>query len=238
MATSDGTTDNSQASGLADRQRTPIELPDWTPPAVVTQARRIEARNLPDSQWVILHRLATDPRMQNVWRELTRHDRQNGQFLHPAKGQEAQADALGRLFFFSFSAARDEIGVSKPGDDAPLREALLKRIATLREIADELTTPELSGPRAHWAAAFRYFAEWLEGGFLTLRPPNDPLMVKKHRGDPVDRGVQILLGAQLEDTFGKRLDGTAATIAAVALGKTKLSPRVARSAFSGRKTTQ
>ena len=63
------------------------------------------------------------------------------------------------------------------------------------------------------------------------------MLVKKVRGDPVARGVQILTATKLEKLFGKRLDGTAATLASVALG-VKASARASRSALSKTKPSK
>ena len=63
---------------------------------------------------------------------------------------------------------------------------------------------------------------------------SDPLTIQNDRGDPVVRGVPIVIAAWLSETFGTRLDGTAATLGAVALDQ-KTSERATRSAFSGPK---
>ena len=57
------------------------------------------------------------------------------------------------------------------------------------------------------------------------RRRDDPLIVDRNRGDPIVRGVQIIIGVKLEEQFADRLDGTGATLASVALG-TETSPRV------------
>ena len=49
-----------------------------------------------------------------------------------------------------------------------------------------------------------------------------------------DWGVQIIIAAWLKETFGKRLDRTAATLAAVALDQ-QTSETSSRTAFSSRK---
>jgi hypothetical protein len=74
-------------------------------------------------------------------------------------------------------------------------------------------------------------ADWLENTTRALRRPNDPLMVAKHRDDPIQRGVHISIANKLNYTFGRRLDRTAATLASVALG-VKIGVRPARSALS------
>ena len=239
--------DDSERSCTSDKAREPLTLPDWLPPAVAMQVRRIEARCLPADQQAILQRLATDARMRNVWRELSRRKRPSGDFFTPANPRldkptltldEAQAEALGELFHFAFCAARDGVPVSKPNETEDAKAKLLQNARMLREIADDLTATNSADPLAAVDAdALRRVAVWQEVGTAALRPPSDPLMIQNERDDRVVGGVQILVGAQLRDTFGKPLDGTAATLAGVALGK-RTSERATRSAFSRRKSAK
>src|SRR5664279_735416 len=140
--------DDSERSCTSDKARKSLTLPDWVPPAVAKQARRIEARCLPADQQAILQRLATDARMRNVWRELSRRKRPSGDFFTPSNPRldkptltldEAQAEALGELFHFSFCAARDGVPLSKPNETADAKAKLLQNARMLREIADDLT---------------------------------------------------------------------------------------------------
>jgi hypothetical protein len=226
----------------------PITLPDWLPTSVARQARLIEARCLSAKQRAILRRLATDPRMRGVWGQLTCRERQGGGFLHPAQFKvvrcleksvftkdQIQQEALSELLDCVFTAANDEVQVSKPGDGAYLKAKLLEKARMLREIADDMTAINSAYPLAAAdAAALRRVAGWHEDGAARLRPPSDPLTIRHDRGDRVVRGVQIIIAAWLRENFRKSLDGTAATLASVALGK-KASPRVTRSAFSSQK---
>jgi hypothetical protein len=199
---------------------------------------------LPDDQRVILLRLATDARMRGVWMELSRRKRPGDAFFNPAKRpldrpastqDEAQAEALGELFHFAFCAARDRVPVSKPEESAPGKAKLLQNARMLREIAEDLAATNSADPLASADAdALRRVAGWQEAGAAAFRPLSDPLTIQNDRGDRVVRGVQILIAARLRETFGKPLDGTAATLAGVALGQ-KTSERVTRTAFSRRK---
>jgi hypothetical protein len=102
----------------------PMVLPDWVPPAVKDTATRFTAHYLnSEIELAILRRLATDPRMKQVWTELTRRDRKTGQFFHPVTRsgsldnrtqEQTQSDEMGRLFHFAFCAARDRVTVTKP----------------------------------------------------------------------------------------------------------------------------
>jgi hypothetical protein len=193
-------------SSTSDGGREPIMLPEWLPPAAAVQARAIEARGLPAEQWAILRRLATDVRMRSVWTELTRRKRPSGSYLYPAKQppygpavtqEEAQAWALGYLFFCVFHAASDRMEVSKVDEVAPLKAKFLERARVLRESADDLIPPKsnpfLAAYVAANAGALRQVAGWFEDAASTrLRQPGDPLIIQNDRGDRVVRGVQIL----------------------------------------------
>ena len=191
-------------------------------------------------EWTILKRLSTDERMRAAWTELTRFDRKTGAFVHPAfKRRESsiedqndiQHEALGLIYLFAFRAAADHVPVTKFAEQGPLRLLAEQRARTLNEIAEDL---EPIGPQVlAEVAALRRVAAWQEQIAEALRPQNDPLTISNDRGDRIERGVQIVLAAQLQETFGKHLHGTAARLATVALGLDRLlKARASRSAFS------
>jgi hypothetical protein len=234
---------------LIEEASEPMALPDWMPPAVQSAACWFALHCLNNQhELAILRRLSIDPRMERVWTELTRRDRKTGEFFHPVRRSgslvnrtqdQAQHDEMARLFHFAFRATRDRMAVTKPSDIAPPLDLYAQRARVLRDIADDLDAINSADPRVSAdAATLRRVAAWQDQAIAAMRPPTDPMTIKNHRGDPVARGVQILIAAHLEDVFTKRLDGTAATLAAVALGLELTSPRVSRSAFSGRKPSQ
>jgi hypothetical protein len=251
--------------GPSGESRDAIRVPDWTPPAVAKHVRRLEKLALPDDQWEVVRRLATDNRMQTVWKSLLRQ-RQSGDGYYYAATQraymdktwtqeQAQAYALRMVFQFAFEAARDQTTVTKPEEMRAKEQSLVDRIRTLREIADELAPqhPVTSTLGTDVTAAYYIttgssvnpdvfaldrVADWLEHRLSELRQPNDPLSVANSRGDPITRGVQIRCALNNIKFFGARLDGTAATLAAVALGKDEPSPRASRSALSRSKSAK
>jgi hypothetical protein len=93
---------------------------------------------------------------------------------------------------------------------------------------DDPATPALS---SRDLLALLRVAKWLEHLKSGLRRPDDPLTVDRHRGDPIVRGVQIMIGVKLAEQFGERLDGTAATLTRVALDA-ETTPRTSRSALT------
>lgn len=226
----------------------PVRLPAWMPIDVAWIVTRLAAQPLPSDQADTLIRLATDPRMRNVWKELTRRDRSSGGYVHPARPpahspvrgpDQAQATALAETLHFAFAAVRDQVRVTKAEEIGMKRSELLREAAGLRALARELRSSVYfydAQQRADADGLCRV-AQWREEQAAAARPPHDPMVVQNHRGDPVVRGVQVMIAAFLLDRFGDRLDGTAATLAAVGLGLNRLSERVSRSAFSGRKPT-
>ena len=211
-----------ESSSTSSVTRKPITLPDWVPNAVVKQVRRIEAQPLSAEQQAMLLRLATDTRMRSVWTELTRRKRPSGHFLHPAKRpsnrptltqDNAQDDELAFLFFFVLCAARDQVPAWKAEELTAKKSETIQRARVLRELADELSTDPFysTEPLAVAdAAVLLRVARWLETLVATARPTSDPLIIEKDRGNRRMRALQILCAAQLMDTFGNRLDGTAA----------------------------
>src|SRR5205814_2964096 len=69
-----------------------LELPDWLPASVGECARRLwialDRQTAASEVGMLLHRLASDPRMRKVWNELQKRKRENYQptenFVHPA----------------------------------------------------------------------------------------------------------------------------------------------------------
>ena len=191
--------------------------------------------------------------MEPVYHEFLRRDRETGIFLHPAKRQgdgqadeETQVVALGEILKVTISAASDRISVSKIAQIAEAKQRwggnakLLRDLAHDMELAAELGMLGINDPLSRWLAvrdldAVRRVANLLDHLGSALRQQGDPLIVERHRGDPIVRGVQILVGSQIEEQFGKRLDGTAAALTGVALD-VKTSPRASRSALTSKQS--
>jgi hypothetical protein len=228
-----------------------ISLPPWVPQGVRKLIQEAVKAELPPEHRSIIERLATDKRMQFVWSEFLRRDRRSGQFVHPAvafKGKrfpsidDRQHSAVGEVFHFVFTAARDKMMVTKLEEVLRNKEHLLENANRLLMLANDLELAQSRGmlgvadPQSRKIAnrdivALRHVAGWLEGLTRASRRPDDPLIVKKLRGDPIVKGVQILTAMKLKELFGNRLDGTAATLASVAVG-VKSSARASRSALT------
>jgi hypothetical protein len=229
-----------------------ISVAPWAPELIRDLVWELEQTDLADGQRATLDRMASDPRMEHVWRLLLSRDRQSGEFAYPALrrddrpllvGDGLQFSAIREIFFFVFTARRDEMKASKIEEVFQNKTYLLENVARLRTLADDLDlarTREMFGMvdanskalAGQDIEALRHVANWLEHLTSAMRGPDDPLIVQKHRGDPLERGIKILTATKLKELFGERLDGTAATLTSVALGIKTSSARASRSALS------
>jgi hypothetical protein len=231
-----------------------LELPEWTPEPVkpILEGLHQHPRTFGPRR-AVLERLLTDPRMRVVYDEFLRRDRKTGNFFNSARSssegrsaEEAQLAAIREILQLVLSAAGDKIAVSKIEEieAAKLRwQDDAKRLRLLGhdiELAAELGMLGIDDPESRSQASqdiqlVRRLATWLEHLTSTMRQPDDPLIVERHRGDPIVRGVQIMISVKLKETFGERFDGIAAILTSVALGA-ETSPRVSRSALAGKST--
>jgi hypothetical protein len=230
-----------------------ITLPDWTPTFVRPLLKQLDLNPACKGQRrIAFERLVNDKRMHAVYDQFSRRDRKSDTFLYPAKKrahkqtfEQAQLAALRQVLQVTISAAGDRVSVSKLEqlDDARERwgelASQLRALARDLDLAIDLGQLGLDDRKSRRQAerdiiGLIHVANWLDCQTLTLRPPEDPLIVRRNRGDPVVRGVQILVSRTFKEQFGVRLDGTAATLASVALGA-KASARVSRSALTAKK---
>ncbi|MET4218174.1 hypothetical protein ABIB00_003391 [Bradyrhizobium sp. LB14.3] len=227
-----------------------MNVPGWIPELVRPILELMSANPACTGQRrPVFDRLLEDPRMQPVFNEFLRRDRETGDFLYPAKfrnsnqsSEDAQVAAIREVLQLAISAASDRISVSKTEQIDEAGQRWSDQAAQLRIIAhdmaleaelgmlelDDPATPALS---SRDVLALLRVAKWLEHLKSGLRRPDDPLMVDRHRGDPIVRGVQIMIGVKLAEQFGERLDGTAATLTSVALD-VETTPRTSRSALT------
>ena len=216
-------------------------MPAWTPSEVAAAIQWIGQDRGPwaHEHAAILERLATDTRMRIVWKQLGSRKHNGGRFLHPAQppahapcrtADEAQAVAMGELLHLTFCAAADRVSAAKASQVRKERRKLQAEVSTLRRVAKHSTTSA-----ADRDAMLRVADRREDATVAELRADGDPLVIRNVRGDAVERGVQIIVSAFLIERFGARLDRTAATLTAVALGLRKRSNRAGRSAFSRQK---
>jgi len=233
-----------------------IDFPDWTPEPVKQILIRIDNHPLTTGlRRDVYESLLADPRMRDVYGQFLRRNRETGGFLYPAQRlpethshEEAQLAAIREVLLIVMSAAGDRIAVSKVEDieAAKVRweegAKLLRGLAHDFELAVTHGTFGLGGPEARKlileeTLVARRFAERLEDFASHTRRPDDPLVVMRDSGDPIVRGVQIMIAVKLDELFGDAFHGTAATLTSIALG-VETTPRTSRSALSSKNTPQ
>jgi hypothetical protein len=233
-----------------------IDFPDWTPDPVKQILIGIDSHPLTIGlRRKVFESLLADSRMRDVYGQLLRRNRVTGGFFYPAQHlpegrslEEAQLAAIREVLLVVMNAAGDRIAVSKVEDieAAKLRweagASLLRGIAQDFELAVAHGTFGLGGPEARKLIlqeilVARRFAERLEDFASHMRRSDDPLVVTRDSGDPIVRGVQIMIAVELEELFGDAFHGTAATLTSVALG-VETTPRTSRSALSSKKAPQ
>jgi hypothetical protein len=229
------------------------DFPDWTPefvrPLLTSLGRNRASRA---ARRIAFELLLNDRRMQPVYNQFLRRDRKSGDFLYPAKLRKrnqslemAQLAALREVLCVVINAAGDRISVSKLEQLHRANQRWGTLATQLRELAHDMHSAlefgllgfddrKSKALGARDGIALLHVANWLDHQISALRRPGDPLIVKRLRGDPVARGVQIMISIKMKEQFGDRLDGTAATLTSIALA-TAATPRISRSALAKRK---
>jgi hypothetical protein len=221
-----------------------ISLPDWTPEYVRPLLLEMDVHPAcSGARRVAFEQVVHDERMKLVYDQFLRRNRQTGAFLHPAKKQasdqsadQAQQAAIREVLRLTVSAAGDRMSVSKLEQLEMARQQWGDISLQFRGLAHDM---ELASERgllglddhssqnlvAGDIQAMHRVANWVDHLASSMRQPDDPLIVARDRGDPIERGVRILIGITLEEQFGQRLEGTAATLTSVALSGAPMSAR-------------
>jgi hypothetical protein len=181
----------------------PHTLPSWLPPPVRGHVLTVEKLLAGvESDLAILRRVATNPRMHYVWRELARHRTDN---------------ALVEFFDLAWQQARLPHFVTTPKDRAAAAAPWAQAAELCRWLNDPNNhqlaprmNPELSKALARVADHFEEVAR-REGRL------DSPLVVKHHNIDDTVRAYVRVLGAVTHKLFGASLYGTIARTASVAL---------------------
>jgi hypothetical protein len=224
-----------EASRFAEGVLGPSDFPDWVPASVVETAMIIGPAANPEAQKVI-RRLATDPRMKEVWRLLQKRRRSDRAYEYPARRPDfaplrdyAQNRAMASLFM---AAAGLPFSVRPAITRAQLEEIrwpLLELAARWREDLDRLRSvggfgQNVERPIIDAITELQHRAE-------LIAQPYRQAVVERDTGDARQRSYLVALTAETEKLFGSPLYGTVATIATVALAQ-KVSAKVVRNVQS------
>jgi hypothetical protein len=208
--------------GMDDTKRSPIDLPDWlaTWPSVIETVRKLEQMNPPDEHMPILRQLATDPRMEGAWAELTKRGRQN------RMSDGGLADALGQTLLQAFKSTTDTRTAERLNSVEETKLRLLSESEMLQDLSNELlrstgappvpgiTQRDVDQDRADALALLRV-ASWRED--LAAGLPDSPLTARDQQA-ALAQGIGSDLALFFAEHFGHPSYDIAARIASVATG--------------------
>jgi hypothetical protein len=213
-----------------------IKIPDWVPAAVSKVAK--VAAIPPCVPGTVTHRLLTDKRMESVWRQLRRRQVardvarrfDENERLSSYNLSERRVSANERACAAFFICVASRIGSLSPRKVWTLPQA--KKQAAQWASAGELCRSIMDEPMffkqraaaSTMADFFEKHAESLEekGCFANLDQRVAPYILgrsSRRRGDDIVRAHARAIAADVHRIFGAWLDGTVATVAAVALGR-------------------
>jgi hypothetical protein len=211
----------------------PSELPKWLPTSVAVMADRI--RNKGIGLWLgpadeaLVQRLATDERMEKVWRELSRHKSAKparSKFLSTLDIEPPEdCDPLAEFYYCAYVIAwLGPVAGTLAGRDADIASWKLQA-ARLRDSAENLIKLSAQFPdpdakrHVECIEAAAKFCDENAAEFEKLKSAEAPLIVKRDHGNRDARGYVRMLAVEARRLFGMRGDRTLATAASVALAK-------------------
>jgi len=140
----------------------------------------------------------------------------SGSMPHQLSAEEAQQEGMAQLLYLAVFAVRFGIRALTLADAQASLVPLQDTARALRESATILRRHGLD----LGAEAADYAAQQAEQFIVHVAPEaDDPLIIERNRGDATVRGVTISVGEKLRELFGSAMEGTAKTIAAVALNR-------------------
>jgi hypothetical protein len=213
-------------------------LLEWLSKPVEGAIQKITHPDIANEQRAILTRMTSDHRLDEVCTTLLSKDRAAGGYkfptiprpgAQPRSPKDSQHAALQEAFRLAFCFTRDQKAVSKPDEIAEHKASLEENSSRLRNIASDLyraretdqlglvdsTSKEIA---TEHILALGEVADWLDQLAVSLRKAGDPLMIARDTGNPLLRGVTILIADEFLRLFGNRMERTAKTLASIATG--------------------
>jgi len=207
-----------------------IEPPEWVPCAVVHEAKKLAA-GADLAGRTVLRSLLTDPRMRNVWVELTKYEREN----HKRTERYYYSPSVPSLLDPLANKARSlktlaaELRMRNPTDCSA---ADLEKIsASLEAAALEPDRPAVRATAlAYFFSQAYHFAIWQPKTITrseiaradALVDADDPLVIERLRSDRIAQGYARTMAETARELWGPQLHGLIAVIANVALGRNDL----------------
>jgi hypothetical protein len=214
----------------------PRTFPDWLPPAVSEEARRILNSEGADEALVL--RLATDERMESVWCELGKHKKDD--LCHLSDWAELMRDRVDVLppdgsdplvlfFWYAYTIAwlgpRADV-VSNHDLPIELYGFMADRLRDAAKLLRKLNSeygPQLKcqnqfiGIHTNQIEDAAEFCDEIIEAYTKLRNAEAPLVIKRDFGSNEARGYVRMLAVEMRHLFGRLLGGTLAKVASVAL---------------------
>jgi hypothetical protein len=227
-------------------------VPTWVPKVVAQQAHVLYERAVASGSaehLAVIERLATDPKMEAVWKELGKKSREKyrstNRFLRPAtlpipemllefmksqthdavaRQDAAMAYLLHLMVFYLFEAVPSALSRPKPH---PKRRKWEKMAKTLREDATEIRRAEEAAKIREPGKIHDGFSDRLDDAALAydfladnpVTPTGSHLFTERNRGDAEARVLSTLAAHACREIFGTSMYTTVATITGVALGR-------------------
>ena len=215
------------------------ELPKWLPLSAKREAQRILDTEGADTALVL--RLATDKRMEEVWKELRKHKPRHPRLSEAwgglMKGRldveppPPDSDAMTLFFWVAFTiASLEPVAGTVPRTNLPIsqyqREAARLRLsaAMLRKLKLQYgevvqNAVQFADIHANDIEQAADFCDEIVDMLSKIKAFESRLAVTRNYGNPEARGYVIQLSIETKNLFGKQLRGTLATVASVALNK-------------------
>jgi hypothetical protein len=222
----------------------PRTFPDWLPPAVSEEARRILNSDGADEALVL--RLTTDEQMEGVWGELEKHKKDNCQLSKWVEFMRDRVDVpppessdpLVLFFWCAYTIAWARPVVGTFSDRNPSIEQYRIEAVRLRALAEKLRKLNLQyGPwidnqdqfaqiHANQIEDAAKFCDEIADALAKFKEMEAPLVVGRDFGSNEARGYVRMLAVEMRNLFGQLLAGTLAKVASVALGEVVTATQV------------
>jgi hypothetical protein len=201
-----------------------FRFPKWVPDGVQLAAKKLWPF-VKDADIEIFQRLLCDRRMYFVWKELLCRGSGSERFRYPVVGAEdseqSQHKALGLLFYVAFYAMKDDMRVYLASEVQAAREEAIGKALASRRFADDMAAAAWHDPQIkEYADAAARFAFNKEQVTKNLMNETDVRVVRRMRGDPLVRGVAIIIAIETLKLFDRPMTATIATLTSVATGMT------------------
>lgn len=186
-------------------------------------ARGLSGFALSERSIACLDRLLSHPEMNLVWAGLLRRNRDTRKLLYPAKLGESssgsqeidQCRAMQRLLFISLDAFEHPRRVWKLDELNEQTKRVMEDLTVLRRMTAAYQAEHDSQSSTAHVAGAEEVGAWHQRRLSKFPCAGDPMLVKRYRGNPFTKGIEVTLVEFFKEHFGHTMERTAMTIAAV-----------------------